>query len=93
MTDSDERGFHPNVDRITMIVDSGASDHFVDEELILRLRDSMTDYKKLKGPKIIVTAGNKEVLAAATGIIWDTSSIRLGSVFQFASPPAMIIPG
>ena len=50
-----------------MIVHSGASDHLVDDELIPRLRDSMKDYKKLKEPKIIVTAGNKEVLATATG--------------------------
>ena len=53
-----------------MNVDSGASDHLVDEELIPRLRDSMQDYEKLKEPKIIVTAGSKEVLATATGTIW-----------------------
>ena len=71
MTDSDERGFHPNVDRITMIVDSGASDHLADDELIPRLRDNVKDYKKLKEQKIIVTPGNKEVFATATGTIWD----------------------
>ena len=67
---SDERGFHPNVDRITMIVDSGASDHLADDELIPRLRDNVKDYKKLKEQKIIVTPGNKEVFATATGTIW-----------------------
>ena len=29
-----------------MIVDSGASDHLVDDEMILRLGDSMKDCKK-----------------------------------------------
>ena len=43
---SGRRGFHPNADRITMIVDSGASDHLVDDEMILRLGDSMKDCKK-----------------------------------------------
>ena len=56
-----------------MIVDSGASDHLADDELTSRLRDSVKDYKKLKEPKepkIIVTPGNKEVFATATGTIW-----------------------
>ena len=41
VTSSDGRGFHPNVDRITMFVDSRASDHLVDDEMVPRLRDSM----------------------------------------------------
>ena len=40
---SGNRGFHPNSDRFTMRVDSGASDHLIDEELIPRLRKSMKD--------------------------------------------------
>ena len=84
---SDGKDFHPNVDRITMIVDICASHHLVDDELIPRLWDSMKEYKKLNELKIIVTAGNKEVLATQLALSGDTSSIRLGSVFQFASPP------
>ena len=53
-----------------MIVNSGASDHLVDDELIPRLRDSMSDYKELEEPKIIFTAGNKEAFATAPGTIW-----------------------
>ena len=70
MAGDDARGFHPNVDRIIMIVDSDASDPLVDDKLISRLRDSMKDYKKLKELKIIVTAGKKGVFATATGTIW-----------------------
>ena len=66
---SGNRGFHPNNDRFTMLVDSGASDHLIDEELIPRLRKSIRDYKKLKNPKTIITNGNK-VFATATGTIW-----------------------
>ena len=64
-----------------MIPDSGASNHSVDGELIPRLCGSMKNYKKLKEPKIIVTAVNKEV------VFGDISSIRLGGVFLFVYPP------
>ena len=67
---SGNRGFHPSSDRFTMIVDSGASDHLIDEELIPRLRQSMKGYKKLKDPKTIMTNGNEKVFATATGNIW-----------------------
>ena len=66
---SGNRDFHPNSDRFTMIVDNGASDHLIDEELIPRLRRSMKDYKKQKDPKTIMTNG-KKVFATETGTIW-----------------------
>ena len=89
---NDGRSFLPNVDRITMIVDSGASHHLVDDELIPRLRDSMEDYKKLKEPKIIVTAGSKEVLATATGTIWGYIIDQAGQRVPLRIS-AMIVPG
>ena len=67
---SGNRGFHPNSNKFTMLVDSGASDHLIDEELIPRLRKSMRDYKKVNDPKTIMTNGNKKLFAAATGTIW-----------------------
>ena len=77
-----------------MIVDSGASDHLADDELTSRLRDSVKDYKKLKEPKepkIIVTPGNKEVFATATGTIWgyiiDQAGHRVPVLIS------MIVPG
>ena len=63
-----------------MIVDSGASDHLVDDDLIPRLRNSMKNYKKLKEPKIIVTTGNKEVFATATGTIWGYITCPAGEL-------------
>ncbi|CAN0529167.1 unnamed protein product, partial [Laminaria digitata] len=50
-------------------VDSGASDHFIDDELLPGLREGMKEYKTLTEPKPIETAGNKKVLATATGTI------------------------
>ena len=52
-----------------MTVDSGASGHLVYDDLTACLRDDIDDYKKLKEPTIIVTAGKKEVLATTTGTI------------------------
>ena len=68
---SGNRGFDPNSDRFTMLVDSVASDHLIDAELIPRPRKSMRDYKKLKDPKTIMTNGNKKLFATATGTIWE----------------------
>lgn len=39
-----------------MLVDSGASDSLVSDELLPRLQGSKRDYKKLKELKVIVTA-------------------------------------
>ena len=51
----------------------------------------MEDYKKLKEPRIIVTAGNKEVFATATGTIWgyiiDQAGHRVPVLIS------MIVPG
>ena len=66
---SGNRRFHHNSDKFTMLVDSGASDHLIDEELIPRLRKSMRDNKKLKESKTILTNG-KILFAKATGTMW-----------------------
>ena len=66
---SGNRGFHLNRGGLTMMVDSGASNHLTDEELIPRRRKNMGYYKKLKELKTIVTNGNKKVFATATGTI------------------------
>ena len=87
MTGSGAGATQPDVDRISMIVDSGASDHWVDDELVPNLWDSMNDYKKLKEPKIIVTAGNK-----ATGTLWGHMIDQTGQRVPVRIS-AMIVPG
>ena len=52
-----------------MLVDSGASDHFVDEDLISGLRQRIRGLRILDKPKPIETAGYKKTFATATGII------------------------
>ena len=89
---SGKRGFHPNIDRFTMIVDSGASDHLIDEELIPRLRKSMTDYKKLTDPKTIMANGHKKVFATATGTIWGYIIDQAGKHVPLRIS-AMFVPG
>ena len=75
---SGNRGFHPSSERFTMLVNSGASDHLIDEELIPRLRKSMRDYKKLEDPKTIMNNENKKVFATATRTIWGYIIDRAG---------------
>ena len=65
---SSNRYFHPNGDRFMMTVDSGASHHVVDDELIPSLRKSIRCYKKQE-PKTIVTNESEKVFATATGTI------------------------
>lgn len=50
-----------------MLMDSGASDHLIGDELIPRQRDSLRVHENLKEPKAIVTACNEKVYGAATG--------------------------
>ena len=75
------RGVYPNSYRSTMIVDSGASNHLIREELTPRHRKSMRDCKKLKDPKAIMTNGNKKVFATAKSTIWgyiiDQAGVRV----------------
>ena len=74
-----------------MLVDSGASDHLMDEELIPRLRKSMRDCKKLKDPKTIITNG-KKVFATATGTIWGYIIDQAGKRVPFRIS-AMFVSG
>ena len=89
---SGDRGFHPNSDRFTMIVDSGTSDHLIDEKLIPRLRKSMRDYKKLMKRKTIMTNRNKKVFTTATGTIWGYIIDQAGKRAPLRIS-AMFVPG
>ena len=80
MTSSGERGFHPNSGRLTMIADSDAADHFVDDELIPGLRQRTMTYKKLEEPKPIDTAGNERSSQPHPALCWGMSSTKLVSL-------------
>ena len=53
-------------DHMTMLVDSGASGHYFDDELQPSLRDKLLNYKELEKPHKIVTAERHVLLGKAT---------------------------
>ena len=63
-----------------MLVDSGASAHFVDSDLLPGLRDCLMSYQVLDPPMIITTAGLRRVYGTATGelpcIVVDTDGLE-----------------
>ena len=82
------RCFHPNADRITMIVDIDASDYLVNDELTPRLRGNMREYKKLMEPKIIDVHCRKQESIGNGNWHYPGTHHRSGwAVFQFISLP------
>lgn len=57
----DVRRFAPNADGATLLIDTGASETFLDDELIPGLKDRMKEYKDLNMPKVILVAGGTEI--------------------------------
>lgn len=55
------RSFQANKDTMTMLVDSGATKHLLDYELIPGLKNVLLDYKLL-GPSKKITAPDQQVL-------------------------------
>lgn len=64
------RGFRPNKERFTLILNSGALDYLLEDELIQSLLYSTRVCNKLEKPKTIIIAVNENVFAAATGTVW-----------------------
>lgn len=61
---------HEQTAIVSMMVGSGASDHFVDKDLINHGRIYMTDFKQLYQIKIVHTAGEQIV----KGWRWDNNN-------------------
>ncbi len=53
--------------KMTMVVDSGASSHYVDDKIIKGIKNHMFEYKILEKPSIITTAGMHRLRGSATG--------------------------
>lgn len=70
--------FTPMATYVTIVVDSGAQGHVVDEKLTPGLRHGMRDEKNLKEPKTSVAVGNKKVFAATAGALWGYLSNQTG---------------
>lgn len=53
----------------SMVVDGGASVHFMDSELIPDFYSCLQSYQGLKPPMTIITAGRRCVYGTATGVV------------------------
>ena len=63
---------------ITILVDSGASEHYLGIDLHLGLRERMLDYEILKEPHQIITAGKLVIKGIAKGTIIGTFNGQYG---------------
>ena len=75
-----------------MLVNSGASDYFVDTELIPELQQSMKQYQRLYQPKPIVTTDNQRVVTTSMGTICG-HTINLSEQPTPVRAFAMVVPG
>ena len=77
---------------INMLVDSGATSHYLDDQLIPGLKDKMDSYKCLDQVKQIRTAGSATIYGTAEGILPVTFKSSTGKVIH-GQLEATIAPG
>ena len=77
---------------ITILMDSGASEHFLDIDLHPRLRERMLDYEILNEPQQIITAGKHAIEGIAKDTIIGTFNGQHGEKQQVAFS-AIAVPG
>ncbi len=87
---SDERTFLPNNNEITMLVDSGATEHFVDDQLIPELKEKMLNYTVLSTPKKIRAAGKHILLGTVTGILIGSITDKTGKKHEVGFPSVIV---
>ena len=63
------RRFTPSTKGAPLLVDSGASESFLDDELTPGLKERMREFKEPSTPKEITTAGKHTIYGVGTGII------------------------
>ena len=81
-----------DADHMTMLVDSGASGHYFDNELQPSLRDKLLNYKELEKSHNIVTAGRNVLLGTATGTASGVIIDEKGHRHQ-VDLPGLVVPG
>lgn len=72
----------PNSCEITTLVDSGTTEHFVDDKLVPGLKERVKDRALLDAPKIFMVAGNRDLHGAATGILHDSMVDQTGKMYR-----------
>ena len=86
------RRFTPSTKGATLLVDSGASESFLDDELIPGLKERMREFKGLSTPKEITTAGKHTIYGVGTGIISFTIRDSHGAQLP-VTPRALVVQG
>ena len=78
--------------KMTMVVDSGASDHYVDDERVKGIKQLMFDYQEFNTPRTITTAGRHTLLGTATGKL-RSKVTDSNDRTRMATLPITIVPG
>ena len=86
------RRFTPSTKGATLLVDSGASESFLDDERIPGLKERMREFKELSTPKEITTAGKHPIYGVGTGIISFTTRDSHGAQLP-VNLRALVVPG
>ena len=73
------RRFAPSTKGATLLVDSCASESFLDDELIPGLKENMREFKELSTPKEVTTAGKHTIYVVGTSIISFTIRVSHGT--------------
>ena len=85
-------GFCSGDSTLTLLVDSGATQDFVDPLLAPRLQDMMSDYWVLDVPHTVVAAGQHVLHGVATGTVQGTV-IEYGGRERNSFFRAVVAPG
>ena len=86
------RRFTPNTKGATLLVDSGLSESFLDDELIPGLKERMREFKELSTPKEITTAGKHTIYGFGTDIISFTIRDSHGAQLP-VNLRVLVVPG
>ena len=84
--------FTPSAKGATLLVDSGASEFFLNDELTPDLKTRMREFKTLSTPREITTAGKHTLHGIGTGIISFTISDNHGTQLP-VNMRALMVPG
>eukprot|EP00752_Nemacystus_decipiens_P006651 g5979.t1 len=76
----------------SMMVDSGASDHYVDDKLVPGIKNKMINLRQINPAREITTAGNHTLHGTATGDIVCEVTDSNGNE-RLAHIPIVIVPG
>ena len=82
----------PSAKDATLLVDSGASESFLDDELIPDLKTRMREFKTLSTPRDITTAGKHTLHGIGTGTISFTIRDSHGTQLP-VNMRALVVPG